>query len=70
MITIMTKKEYDSIMLRRTLEDSDIIFVPVGIINGIDTYKMVKNRYSTQQNREMCKAEALNIIDAYLRITI
>jgi hypothetical protein len=69
MITIMSKKQYESIMYRRTLEDSDIVFIAIGPdINGFDRYKVVKNRFATEQGKIVGRAEATNMIEAYIRL--
>jgi hypothetical protein len=66
----MSKKEYESIMNRGILENSDIVLVTIGIKNSTDTLKMVKNKFSKEQGRDVCRAEAMNIIDAYLRLSM
>lgn len=64
MITVMTKKEADSIINREVVRDSDIVIT----IGGDGGYSVYKNRFAVYQSKHISPAEFVELLIAYTKL--
>lgn len=69
MITIMTKQEFESASKRKTIEESDLVFVASDDGNGLPNIWMAKNKFGNRKSI-YSMLELHELVSNYLKLVL